>query len=132
MSNEIKRSRNNQLALRLSDNEMKMFNKKQSASGLSKTDFLVKLLKNSVIKVYCFNDTIKIMFNELRKIGVNMNQIAYLANIGRDYEFKSELARMSEAYFSVMDRLKSFLEKPLVNAYIIDEVPQKTNPLGDG
>ena len=131
MSNKIKRSRNNQLALRLSDNEMEMFNKKQSASKLSKTDFLVKLLKNSVIKVYCFNDTIKIVFNELRKIGVNLNQIAYLANIGRDYEFKSELARMSEAYFSVMDRLKSFLEKPLVNAYIIDEVPQKINPLGD-
>lgn len=131
MSNKIKRSRNNQLALRLSDNEMEMFNKKQSASKLSKTDFLLKLLKNSVIKVYCFNDTIKIVFNELRKIGVNLNQIAYLANIGRDYEFKSELARMSEAYFSVMDRLKSFLEKPLVNAYIIDEVPQKTNPLGD-
>lgn len=131
MSNKIKRSRNNQLALRLSDNEMEMFNKKQSASKLSKTDFLLKLLKNSVIKVYCFNDTIKIVFNELRKIGVNLNQIAYLANIGRDYEFKSELARMSEAYFSVMDRLKSFLEKPLVNAYIIDEVPQKINPLGD-
>lgn len=131
MSNKIKRSRNNQLALRLSDNEMKMFNKKQSASKLSKTDFLVKLLKNSVIKVYCFNDTIKIMFNELRKIGVNLNQIAYLSNIGRDYEFKSELAQMSEAYFSVMDRLKSFLEKPLINAYIIDEVPQKTNPIGD-
>lgn len=131
MSNKIKRSRNNQLALRLSDNEMEMFNKKQSASKLSKTDFLVKLLKNSVIKVYCFNDTIKIVFNELRKIGVNLNQIAYLANIGRDYEFKSELARMSEAYFSVMDRLKNFLEKPLVNAYIIDEIPQITNPLGD-
>lgn len=128
MSNKIKRSRNNQLALRLSDNEMEMFNKKQSASGLNKTDFLVKLLKNSVIKVYCFNDTIKIMFNELRKIGVNLNQIAYLANIGRDYEFKSELARMSEAYFSVMDRLKSFLEKPLVNAYIVDEVPPKNKP----
>ena len=131
MSNKIKRSRNNQLALRLSDNEMEMFNKKQNASKLSKTDFLVKLLKNSVINVYCFNDTIKIVFNELRKIGVNLNQIAYLANIGRDYEFKSELARMSEAYFSVMDRLKSFLEKPLLNVYIIDEVPQKTNQLGD-
>lgn len=43
---------------------------------------------------------------------------------------EAELYRMSEAYFSVMDRLKSFLEKPIVNAYIIDEVPQKTNPLG--
>lgn len=124
MSNKIKRSRNNQLALRLSDNEMEMFNKKQSASKLSKTDFLVKLLKNSVIKVYCFNDTIKIVFNELRKIGVNLNQIAYLANIGRDYEFKSELARMSQAYYEVIDRLKGFLEKPLVNAYIINEPPK--------
>ena len=73
----------------------------------------------------------KILYNELRRIGVNLNQIAYLANIGRDHEFKSELYRMSEAYFSVMDRLKSFLEKPLVNAYIIEEVPTNINPIGD-
>lgn len=119
------RTRNNQFAIRLSDNEIELFNKKQTASGLSKTDFFVKLLNNSKIKIYCFNEALKILYNELRRIGVNLNQIAYLANIGRDYEFKSELYRMSEAYFSVMDRLKSFLEKPLVNAYIIDEVPQK-------
>ena len=35
------------------------------------------------------------------KIGVNLNQIVYLANICRDYEFKSELARMSQAYYEV-------------------------------
>ena len=103
---------------------MEMFNRKQGASGLNKTDFLVKLLKNSVIKVYCFNDTIKILFNELRRIGVNLNQIAYLANIGRDYEFKSELARMTQAYYDVIDRLKGFLERPIVNAYIINEPPE--------
>ena len=131
MNNKIKRSRNNQLALRLSDSEMEMFNRKQNASGLSKTDFLVKMLKSSVIKVYSFNDTIKILFNELRKIGVNLNQIAYLANIGRDYEFKSELARMSQAYYDVIDRLKGFLERPLVNAYIINEPVESTDPIGD-
>lgn len=125
------RTRNNQFAIRLSDSEIALFNKKQAASGLSKTNFFVKLLNNSKIKIYCFNEALKILYKELRRIGVNLNQIAYLANIGRDYEFKSELYRMSEAYFSVMYRLKSFLEKPLVNAYVIDEVPQKINPLGD-
>lgn len=127
----MKRTRNNQFAIRLSDSEIALFNKKQAASGLSKTDFFVKLLNNSKIKIYCFNEALKILYNELRRIGVNLNQIAYLANIGRDHEFKSELYRMSEAYFSVIDKLKCFLEKPLVNAYIIEEVPTNINPIGD-
>lgn len=127
----MKRTRNNQFAIRLSDSEIALFNKKQAASRLSKTDFFIKLLNNSKIKIYCFNEALKILYNELRRIGVNLNQIAYIANIGRDYEFKSELYRMSEAYFSVMDRLKCFLEKPLVNAYIIEEVPTNINPIGD-
>lgn len=127
----MKRTRNNQFAIRLSDSEIALFNKKQAASRLSKTDFFIKLLNNSKIKIYCFNEALKILYNELRRIGVNLNQIAYIANIGRDYEFKSELYRMSEAYFSVMDRLKCFLETPLVNAYIIEEVPTNINPIGD-
>lgn len=118
------RTRNNQFAIRLSDNEIGLFNKKQAVSGLSKTDFFVRLLNNSKIKIYCFNEALKILYNELCRIGVNLNQIAYLANIGRDYEFKSELARMSQAYYEVIDRLKGFLERPLVNAYIINEPPK--------
>lgn len=68
----MKRTRNNQFAIRLSDSEIALFNKKQAASGLSKTDFFVRLLNNSKIKIYCFNEALKILYNELRRIGVNL------------------------------------------------------------
>ena len=131
MNVKQKRSRNNQFALRLSDSELALWNKKQSASGMNKTAFFIQMLKAATIKVFFFSDALKLLYHELRKIGVNLNQIAYLTNIDRSYEARDLLTRMSTEYFAVIDRLKSFLEHPLVNAYIVepDELPQSLNPL---
>lgn len=85
MSNKIKRSRSHQFAVRLSDSELALWNKKQAASGLGKTEYFIRLLKGSVIKVYCFDEALKVLFHELRKIGVNLNQVAFLANSGYTY-----------------------------------------------
>ena len=134
MNNKIKRNRNNQFAVRLSDNELALWNKKQTASGLGKTEYFIRLLKGSVIKVYCFDESLKVLFHELRKIGVNLNQVAFLANSGYTYQAAQELHSIQGAYFEVMERLKNFLDHPLVNAYTvrseeIDTFPE-TNPLG--
>lgn len=109
------RNRSHQLAVRLSDSELALFNKKQAASGLSKTDFLVKLLKGSKVTAYHFTDDVKCLCNELRKIGVNLNQIAYLVNIGRHTEAEGEILRMRAAYFNIFDKVSAFLDKPSVN-----------------
>lgn len=109
------RNRSHQLAVRLSDSELALFNKKQAASGLSKTDFLVKLLKGSKVTAYRFTDDIKGLCNELRKIGVNLNQIAYLVNIGRHTEAEGEILRMRTAYFNIFDKVRAFLDKPSVH-----------------
>jgi len=109
------RNRNNQLAVRLSDSELALFKKKQAASGLNKTDFLVKLLKGSKITAYHFTDDVKQLCSELRKIGVNLNQIAYLVNIGRHTEAEGEILRMRTAYFNIFDKVSSFLDKPSVH-----------------
>lgn len=115
------RNRNRQLSFRLTEKEFVAFEKKRAVTGLSKTEFLLKLLKSSKIQVFQFSDTIKTLHGELRKIGVNINQIAYLVNTGRDVKAKYELHRMSRQYEEVLDRLKHFLDAPLVNAQIISE-----------
>lgn len=115
------RNRNRQLSIRLSEKEIAMFERKCTATGLSKTEFLLKLLRSSKIQVFQFSSMIKTLHGELRKIGVNLNQIAYLVNIGHDVQAKYELHQMSRQYEEVLDRLKHFLDAPLVNAQIISE-----------
>lgn len=115
LTQKINRNRSHQLAVRLSDSELALFNKKQAASGLNKTDFLVKLLKGSKVTAYHFTDDVKQLCGELRKIGVNLNQIAYLVNIGRHTEAEGEILRMRTAYFNIFDKVSAFLDKPSVH-----------------
>ena len=115
------RNRNRQLSIRLSEKEFAAFEKKRIESVLSKTEFLLKLLKSSKIQVFRFGDSVKDLHYELRKIGVNINQIAYLVNTGRDVQAKYELHQMSRQYEEVLDRLNHFLDAPRVNAQIISE-----------
>ncbi|MCL2072201.1 MAG: MobC family plasmid mobilization relaxosome protein [Oscillospiraceae bacterium] len=93
---------------------------KQQASKLGNTDFFVSLLKGSTIKVYNFNETANELYRELRKIGVNLNQIAMLANSGRLPEAERGIWNMLNAYYGVMESLKLSLDKPLINAEILE------------
>ncbi len=121
----MKRKRQHQLLFRLSNEELALFNAKQSASGLNKTNFLLSLLKSATIKVYAFEDSARQLYNELRKIGVNLNQVAYLVNSGYFDSAKESLYKMQNAYLDVFERLKCFLEKPLLNAQITEKPPDK-------
>ncbi|MCL2107989.1 MAG: hypothetical protein FWH20_01410 [Oscillospiraceae bacterium] len=60
------RKRKHSFSILLSDEEYTLWLKKQGASGLSKTDCFVKLLSNSVIKMYSFGEKLK--FTGLDKI----------------------------------------------------------------
>ena len=115
------RNRNHQLSFRLTESEFAVFEKKRIASGLSKTEFFLKLLKSARIQVFQFGESIKNLHHELRKIGVNINQIAYLVNIGHDVQAKYELHQITRQYEETLDRLNHFLDAPLVNAQIISE-----------
>jgi len=114
------RTRNRNFSVRLSDEEYLLFLKKQSASKLGNTDFFVSMLNDTTIKVYYFNETMNDLYRELRKIGVNLNQISMLANSGRLPEAEREIWNMRSYYNSVMKSLKSFLDKPLINAEILE------------
>lgn len=108
------RNRDRQFNIRLTEKELDMFECKRKSSGMNKTDFFMKLVRGSNIKVYHFDDEVKSIVHELRKIGVNLNQVAYFANT-----FQSEKAQVALRYYqnsfcAAMDRLSAFLDKPLV------------------
>jgi len=125
------RKRNIYFAIRISETEQSLWEQKQKASGLKKTEYFVRLLKGSVIKVFYFSQAVNILYRELRKIGVNLNQIAYHSNSGYTWQTQQKIMEMSEDYGAVMLRLKQFLEQPLINAIIIPtaEIPDSFNPL---
>ena len=123
----MNRKRNHQFSLRLSDSEQALWDKKQTASGLNKTEFFIRILKNSVIKIYRFDESIKELIKELRRIGVNLNQAAHLLNSGFPFEANQEIRNMNGEYSEVMEKIKDFLEKPLINATIIDKTDGEDN-----
>jgi len=116
----VNRKRKNYFAIRISDSELNLWKQKQQISGLSKTEYFIKLLKNSVIKVYFFSEVITAIHKDLRKIGVNLNQIAYYVNAGYFPQAEQEIRNIYPLYSEVMERLKSFLDRPLINARIIE------------
>ena len=124
LKKEILRKRNNQFAIRLSDSELALWNSKQAASGLGKTEFFLKMLKSTRIKVYCFNKTLKALYNELRHIGNNLNQAAYLVNIDRFDVAAREIDAMYQEFMNLMKRFQKFIDNPMINATFVD-VPAK-------
>ena len=124
MKNAVSRKRNNQFALRLSDSELALWNSKQSASGLGKTEFFLKMLKSTRIKVYNFNESLKLLYNELRHIGGNLNQAAYLVNVGGYPEAAIEIGAMYQEFMKLMNKFQKFIDNPMINATVVD-VPAK-------
>ena len=124
MKNAAARKRNNQFAIRLSDSELALWNSKQSASGLGKTEFFLKMLKSTRIKVYSFNESLKLLYNELRHIGGNLNQAAYLVNVGGYPEAAIEIGAMYQEFMNLMNRFQKFIDNPMINATVV-EVPAK-------
>lgn len=81
----------------------------------------MKLVRSSNIKVYNFDNELRDLLHELRKIGVNLNQVAYLVNIMQDGEALRKLHQMHNDFCKVMEKLSKFMDKPLVNAKIVED-----------
>ena len=120
MNTNNNRKRDRQFAIRITEEEQALFNIKQSLSKLSKTDFFTQMVNDTVIKTYQFNAEVQEIYHELRKIGVNLNQIATHANSGYFPQAEMEIKQIYPLYESVMLSLKAFLEKPLINARITE------------
>ena len=106
------RKRNHSICLKLTDEEYHLWTSKQTASGLSKTDYLMKALRSSTVKIYFIEDSVRPLVHEIRKIGTNLNQLAYFSNIGQDERVKSEIHAIRLENEKVMEQLSDFLKNP--------------------
>lgn len=108
----INRKRNHSISLKLTDKEFQLWNTKHKASGLSKTDYMMQALRNSEVHIYSIEESISPLIHEIRKIGTNLNQLAYFSNIGQDEKVRSEIGAIRRTNDTVMEQLSDFLKNP--------------------
>lgn len=106
------RKRNHSISLKLTDEEFQLWNTKHKASGLSKTDYLIHSIRNSEVRIYSIEDSIAPLIHEIRKIGTNLNQLAYFSNIGQDEKVIAEIGAIRRTNDMVMGQLSDFLKNP--------------------
>ena len=108
----LNRMRNRQICLRLTDDEYALFEKRCSDSGMSRTDFLVSVLKSSTVKVYHIEEALRPMIKELRYIGSNINQIAYYSNIGQEQPVKENIESIRRNHNRLIEEISDFIKAP--------------------
>lgn len=106
------RKRNHSISLKLTDEEFQLWNTKHKASGLSKTDYLMQAIRRSEVRIYSIEDSIVPLIHEIRKIGTNLNQLAYFSNIGQDEKVRAEIGAIRRNNDTVMGQLSDFLKNP--------------------
>lgn len=106
------RRRHHAICLRLTDAEYDLWTAKQKASGLSMTDYLMQAIRNSEVRIYSVEESITPIVHEIRKIGTNLNQLAYFSNIGQDERVKAEIGAIRQTNDAVMGQLSDFLKHP--------------------
>ena len=118
------RTRNKNLALKFTSEEMKEINLRIEKSGLSKTDFILSCIREKDVVVIT---DITAVLSEIRRQGFNINQIAHAMNSYActlrelklevyDGEtewnrFAMELEKVSEENVKTLEVLNSILNK---------------------
>lgn len=108
----VNRKRYHSISLKLTDEELQLWNSKHEASGLSKTDYLMQAIRDSEVRIYTVADDIAPLIHEIRKIGTNLNQLAYFSNIGQEYRVRAEIEAIRKTNDRVMGQLSDFLNDP--------------------
>ena len=106
------RKRYHSISLKLTDDELELWNTKHKASGLSKTDYLLQAIRNSEVCIYSISDDIAPLIHEIRKIGTNLNQLAYYSNIGQEERVRAGIGNIRCDNEVVMRKILEFLDNP--------------------
>ena len=106
------RRRYHSISLKLTDEELQLWNTKHEASGLSKTDYLMRAIQDSEVRIYSVADDIAPLIHEIRKIGTNLNQLAYYSNIGQDSKVRAEIGAIRIANDRLVEQIEDFLKNP--------------------
>ena len=101
------------LQLRLSPEEKEMLMKKAAESRMTVSDYLASLVANKKVENV---KSIPALIYEIRKIGVNINQIAHIGNSQRYLD-----NNLLNKVIADMENVKTLVQKILAEVYNADE-----------
>ena len=101
------------LQLRLSPEEKEMLMKKAAESRMTVSDYLANLVANKKVETV---KSIPALIYEIRKIGVNINQIAHIGNFQRYLD-----NNLLNKVIADMENVKTLVQKILAEVYNADE-----------
>lgn len=101
------RKRNNQLKIYLSDEEYQSFIRQVENSNLTQTDFFIRCVTKKKIIVI---DGLKETLTELKRIGVNINQLSKNLNTGIFQNADKELKEIKQEFAKLTDYLIEILK----------------------
>ncbi len=74
--------------------------------------YLIGAIRNSEVKVYSAQSDLAPLIHEIRKIGTNLNQLAYYSNIGQEERVRAEIGNIPKKNDEVMTAVMQFLKNP--------------------
>lgn len=92
---------------RLSEEEAKELQKKIEKSGISQQDYILKSVLNKPITN---TDGIKELIPELKRQGVNLNQLVKKLNEKGYIDYKQELPQLEKELKEIWQQLKQYLQ----------------------
>lgn len=102
------RKRQNKIVFYLTDEELELFEKKfKKTIFTSKSDYIRDSILNGIIIIKDYTHY-KELINEINKIGVNINQIAKIANASGEL-YQSQMAKLLLEMDKIWDRLSEEL-----------------------
>ena len=103
----MKRNRTNTIKVRLTEDELKSLNEKVKLTGLSRENYIRALIEGHDIKALP-PDTFHAVIFHLRHIGINLNQIARVANTSGEIDkvkYKENVKNLNKEILEIRKRI---------------------------
>lgn len=101
------RNRSKQVIIRLSDEEYQKYMEQVEKSNLTQNEFFIKCIAKKKIIVI---DGLKETLIELKKVGVNLNQVSKNLNSGIFQNAENELKKIRQQFANVSDKVIEILK----------------------
>lgn len=103
----MNRTRAKQVVIRMSEEEYAAMKNKVEASGMKQSEYLIKCITN---KNVTNTDGVKELAIQLKRVGVNLNQIAEALNSKGYYDYRL-ITQNQEELNEIWQLLKQYLQK---------------------
>lgn len=103
----MNRTRSKQVVIRMSDEEYAAMKQKVEASGMKQSEYLIKCITN---KNVMNTDGMKELAIQLKRVGVNLNQIAEALN-GKGYYEYGLITQNQKELSEIWQLLKQYLQR---------------------